>query len=433
MMQMIASQQVPARASSRLPGRSLSYAFSKGGAETTRLMNVVNIPMQGSVVVKKMTAAAKVESDSARSQTRGTKTAEVGLIVKKFLSNVEGLDIQMKDKEKEKLGLGATPGDSAPQAPSDAQLHQSDARDQDGKASDADKDTAEPEDQAAGEPAAKKAKIGKAERKRSLFKGYDEERASYSTIALATSGESRPITALDDIMAALQFVVRKMGSIADESKLLASYAFCLGLFFEFAWQGRVSLNGREFRQYSALRTELQQAMLDANDLLQACFASPSDAQGQGPGRTGKDKKQSNVSPLELAQMLCKSFHSLPVTQVVWGEEDAEEQTMKNILVVMLEQREALVEPLTSFLAKDLPLPLVMHQAVQTSLKQIATLPADSNRQLVDVLSIVFDTISEYVPSSWMGFAFDCVGAHADHGHFVENTQEAPQTLLHVFA
>ena len=280
---------------------------------------------------------------------------------------------------------------------------------------------------AADEPPCKKKSTGKSDRKRTLWKGYEEERATFSTIAVAlgSSGESRPINALDDCLAALNFIAQKLeakGAVqANDPTLLASYAFCLGLFFEFSWQGRVSVNGKDFRQYSQLRTELQQCMLDANEVLQTTGQSDEKTAGRGK-QSGK--QQATVTPLELAEMLCSNFHSQPVTKVVWNAEDAEESILKNVAIVMMENRQDVVEPLTTFVKTKMHLPMMMHPAPLAALQAISDLPHDPQRQLVDILSIIFDVLSEKLPPVWCGFAFDCAAAHASHGHFVENTQQA---------
>ena len=50
--------QVPARADKKTDGPGMTFVFNKGGVDTTKLMNVVNLPMQSSAVVRKMTQAA---------------------------------------------------------------------------------------------------------------------------------------------------------------------------------------------------------------------------------------------------------------------------------------------------------------------------------------------------------------------------------------
>ena len=77
----------------------MTYMFSKGGAETTKLMNVVNLPMQNSTVVRKMTQPAASRPRLNSEDGKGTKASDVPLLVRHALSSVDGLNIRLKDKE----------------------------------------------------------------------------------------------------------------------------------------------------------------------------------------------------------------------------------------------------------------------------------------------------------------------------------------------
>ena len=117
---------------SRVGGRGLSYAFVKGGSDTTKIMNLINIPTQNSAVARKMSAAAsasgsvsgsggQLPADSANVATakgpaKVLAPKDLPLIVKNELSQVKGLKIELKDKEKERLdatGQSYGPGDAA--------------------------------------------------------------------------------------------------------------------------------------------------------------------------------------------------------------------------------------------------------------------------------------------------------------------------------
>ena len=49
---------------------------------------------------------------------------------------------------------------------------------------------------------------------------------------------------------------------------MGTFGFCMSLFFEFAFTAKVATGGREYRQYSSLRTELQQLMIDRLECVQ---------------------------------------------------------------------------------------------------------------------------------------------------------------------
>ena len=98
--------QVPVCEASRLKasGRSLTWAFTKGGAETSRLMNLINLPMDTSATVRKMlkdvgTGTAAIPKPKPKASSR----PDVNLVVKKELSGLSSLDIKLKPGEVKKL------------------------------------------------------------------------------------------------------------------------------------------------------------------------------------------------------------------------------------------------------------------------------------------------------------------------------------------
>ena len=84
---------------SKASGRSLTWAFTKGGAETSRLMNLINLPMDTSATVRKMTGAAA----HSKPKPKPTGRTDVNLVMKKELSGVSSLDIKLKPGEVKKL------------------------------------------------------------------------------------------------------------------------------------------------------------------------------------------------------------------------------------------------------------------------------------------------------------------------------------------
>ena len=279
------------------------------------------------------------------------------------------------------------------------------------------------------EPQAKKRKLGKAQRKQSLLKGYDAEKASFSTIATSLTGmESRPITALDDAIAALRFAMGmlikdKVIESEDDEKVTATFSFCMGLFLEFSWNGKCSLNGREHRQYSHLRTELQQTLIDVLQQLESPeFAADGDkANKAGDAKSGKSCKNSSVTPLELAEILCTTFGDRPVTQVVW--DDLDEVPIRNI-VEWMSTKKSEVSCISAFVG-TMHRPMMLHSAVKESLEDIFAMQSPAS--ILDVISLAYDKICKHLPPAWLGFGFDCVTAFADRGHFVEGTDKARET------
>ena len=342
-------------------GRGLSFVFSKGGQETSRLMNLVNLTMDGSAVVKKM---VKVDAKPAANTGGKSKDKDMALAVKDQLSQIGSLGIKLKPKDIERIeslkATGAVPADASaaqgtPGAPA------SGTPSMDGNASNRDIATdMETENLAdavseSQEPSAKRQKFGKIERKKACFKGYDEEKAVFSTMAVPLSGtDSRPITALDDVVAALNFILKKLLDAkkiddVDAEPALGTFGFCISLFFEFAFTAKVATGGREFRQYSSLRTELQQLMIDGLECVQAQSDRSNDGgDGDGDQPDGKKKKKGAASekgqkrtytPLELADLLTKNFLDKPVTSVIWDAEDPDEIAIKNICDAMTLKKE----------------------------------------------------------------------------------------------
>ena len=323
-------------------------------------MNLVNLPMDGSAVVKKMT---KVDAKSAANTGGKSKDKDMALAVKDQLSQIESLGIKLKPKDLERIeslkATGAVPADAnAAQGTPAAPASSTPAMDGDiatDMESEKPDENGESDPSTPQEPSAKKQKFGKIERKKACFKGYDEEKAVFSTMATPLSGtDSRPMTALDDVVAALNFILKKLLDAkkiddVDAEPALGTFGFCMSLFFEFAFTAKVATGGREYRQYSSLRTELQQLMIDGLECVQTQSDFSKDG-GPGPGGDGQpdgkkkgpatEKGQKRTyTPLELADLLTKNFLDKPVTSVIWDAEDPDEIAIKNICDAMTLKKE----------------------------------------------------------------------------------------------
>ena len=292
------------------------------------------------------------------------------------------------------------------------------------------------------EPPVKKVKkASKSTLKNSQWKAYsDEEKKVFKTLAVASNGESRPLSALDDLLQALNFVLAKLikdkvikESEVDSERVLSTMGFCASLFFEFAWVGKVSVNGKEFRPYSSLRSEIQQTFMSTNEQLWGADMAASEGDGGTENEASSNKKGTNrmLNTLELAELLCQSFLDKPVHSVIWDIDDPDEIVIRNIADCMATKK--MGDPVRKFVDTKLHLPLQLHEAVQSSLSQIfamskssAETPDDvtTETSLLDLLAIAFGCINEQLPASWIGFAFDVVTAYAERSHFVEDTAKA---------
>lgn len=104
----------PAASTSGLSGsgRCLPFIFIKGGAETSRLMNLINLGIEGSGVARKMLKDVNAQA-KAKAQTKPAKASDVALSIKKELTQVKSLNIELKPGEMQKLNLTNTDASSA--------------------------------------------------------------------------------------------------------------------------------------------------------------------------------------------------------------------------------------------------------------------------------------------------------------------------------
>ena len=416
MISIVLIPQVPVSAQARAAGRTLTFAFQKGGAETSKLMNLLNLPMESSVVVRKMKSGQ--ESGTARGGPSGGKghgqggegagRINPGLAVKAALSEIDSLDIELKPSEMKKMGR-----------PSPANV---DA----GQTGEAGAATAG-DPCANDEPDQKKRKTGSGKKAaRGLtIKAYDDaERALFSTcISSCAAGapETRPLTALDDIVGALRYAFqilknRKLIDDEDSDGVLDTFGFCMSLWLEFVFQGKVSVSGREHRSYSLLRVDLQQTLLDANETLSAPgFITTHDS----------DSHRSAVNALELAKLLCESLTSQPVSEIIWAEDDdPDERAIRSLCEHMTCNREHSVTPWIAFISQTLELPIMMHPPLQEVMQALVSENSDRKFVLVDVVSVLYAAICKSLTPAMFGFAFDTATAYGERQHFVEGTDKA---------
>ena len=396
-------------AQARASGRTLSFAFDKGGNDASKTMNLLNLPMDTSTVVRKMTSGTVGENGDNGSKAKGSGKGKVNpsLAVKAELAQVESLNIQLKETEAKKLGrsVNAEAKSDGPNADQTGQAQTTDAQ----------------------EPDTKKRKTTKSAKKASrglIIKGYsDDERSSFSAcVTSCTSGatETRPLTALDDIIRALDYamgLLKSKNMINAEDAALDTFGFCISLWFEFAFQGKVNVAGREHRAYSLLRVDLQQTLLDANETLST------------PGFVALDSEgQKSCNALELARLLNESLTSQPVSEILWAEDDdGDERAMRSVCEHMTCNRELTVAPWATYVSQKLHLPTLMHQPVQDVLKSLSEGATGRKFLLVDVVSSLYSNICNVLSPAMFGFAFDVAASYGERQHFVEGTEEAIQT------
>ena len=122
---------------------------------------------------------------------------------------------------------------------------------------------------------------------------------------------------------------------------------------QFLYEGRVCLNGKDLRAWTAARAELQGTFVSAMDYMRhpASAAETPDAQ--------------QVNAIDIAKVLLESFVAPPVTKLVFG--DDESQSLRRVATIMTTQYTNVVVPLKQFVESQMKLPLVMHDVVKQGL------------------------------------------------------------------
>eukprot|EP00438_Fugacium_kawagutii_P009535 Skav232316 [mRNA] locus=scaffold2697:90357:94749:- [translate_table: standard] len=403
--------------------RQLPWVFQKASESTTMQMNLINLSMTNSAVFRKM----KLEGEADGSAKAKPKAAPVDK--KKIADAVKG--------DLESIGLAST---SANKDGNDGDGEE-DGVEVEGESGEVQPDGTTDVSQARA--AAKKQNLSgqKSTLKSKLWTGFHpDEQKTYQAFVTAIdgSGESRHKTALDEALGCLLFMQSFLGEKdfmasgeqvpqprrkkarttkdtnnpdKTEDMLLGTLQFCLGIWMEFCFTGEVTANGKLFKTWSGLRTELQQILMTAHEQFLAPSASES-----GAG-------QSQVDPLNLAKLLCNTFASKPVSQIIF--DDAEEANIKRVTTVMQLHRHDIVEPLSDFMKNKMHLPLMLLDYPQKTIHALSTTIQTSNiRSAVDLMAFLQTMLQKTLPFSWICFAQDVSDLLTAKGHFVEHTEKA---------
>ncbi len=266
--------------------RTLSWAFEKPGQETNQVMNLLNLPMKNSVTLKKM---AKTEATSAAKQSQSIK---------------QKVHDALPSFQPEKKANVAQEG-------------------QDGIGG--------------------KGNVTKHSHKRSAFSGFSsQEKAVYSFVVKGSEErDMRPLNALDEILQSLKYAAHflDLKEMKDDVEMppmvtasfdgltskerASSFGFCIGIFLEFLFQGKVCVNGKDCRAYSSLRVELQNILIKSNDVFQVEVTDGGETEGQGNGKSKRAAGSTSTrkhTALELAELLCSQYMSQPATRVDFGDD-----------------------------------------------------------------------------------------------------------------
>ncbi len=220
--------------------------------------------------------------------------------------------------------------------------------------------------------------------------------------------------------------------------LTKTRVYVLSIFLEFMLNvdGKcVSVSGKSFRIYSALRLELMSFFMNTHVAVVADIIR-NNSQGEN-GSGAQLRRNQPVDPLKLAEKLCNQLTSAPIKEIVHDEDDI---GVVRIAQFMLdgEQRGAL----EAFLATEMTLPDGMHSAQRTLWLQTiqahkeSCQSGSSNGLTLECLMEVFHKVlQEALKPQWLMFAADCMEHFvARGGHFVEKSGDVwkSATLLSDF-
>ena len=198
--------------------------------------------------------------------------------------------------------------------------------------------------------------------------------------------------------------------------LQKTHDYALSIFLEFMLNvdGKcVSVSGKSFRIYSALRWELMCFFINthlmvASDLNQNQNSSQTE-HGTGP-----------VDPLKLAERLCTRLTSAPVHEIIHDEED---HTVIRIAQFMLHKE--LREELECFIGSEMGMPFHMHSAHRALWLAVvkANTGATTAFSLPELLEVFQAVVQEILKPAWLAFAADCADNFVSRGHFIEKADD----------
>jgi hypothetical protein len=367
--------------------RQLAWVFEKSNADTMALMGLVTLPMLSSAIFRKM-----IDSDPKGSKDTKTDAQTGAAGARKATDSAAQED-----------------ADNAMDAPEDGDHTAASLKRRPPQQS-------EPAEGNAGQQKKKKEKSEKAARKGAVDK---EEIQMFSPMMQGRGADTeRPKTALDDFMCAMDFAICKVAKAYQDAAgggiqsviLARTKGFCASLFLEFLFNGMVSVNGKMFRIWSALRLELQHVIISTH------------------GSIGSDSGE--MDPLELAEKICSQFVNAPVLTMV-GDDD-EEEVVNRIMTVSSLRGKTVMEPLAAFVKDQLNLPLWMHAAPQHALLGAKETSLET-LDLVSFMVLIQEKLMHDLPPSWVAFARDVSECFASHGHFIDKTAQAEVRLqTHLF-
>ncbi|CAE7539367.1 unnamed protein product [Symbiodinium sp. CCMP2592] len=387
--------------------RLAGWTFKHWEQDSAR-MNLFNLPMTDSAVVKKLTVQT--------AEQEGAKTGKRAQVCGDVRSELAGLGVRDK-KARVEAATTVTSDMPAPTAPTDAP-QQGAAPSVLGGADGS--DSIKPTE----------LKLKKSDKKSAFVPFSMEEKKMFRKFIVPTcptedDPATRALTALDDFMQAMKYaehVVKELhGDDVPKDSLDNTFSFCAGLFLQFVFDGRVCLSGKDLRVWTGARAELQATYVAALDFMRM---RDNATESSAAGPSGADRK---VGALDLAKMLCDSYVNIPVQTLVLDADES--QSLRRVATIMSTQFTDVVQPLREFLAKYIKLPVLMHDTVRDTLSGLMNRSV-KRMDLVDLICFIQGYVEAVLPFQWTLFATDVAELFAARGHFVERTDEAISPSAH---
>ncbi|CAK8992839.1 Uncharacterized protein SCF082_LOCUS3240, partial [Durusdinium trenchii] len=225
------------------------------------------------------------------------------------------------------------------------------------------------------------------------------------------SDESRPKTVLDDLLASIVFAEQVVAQVyerqgleqtqSSKEALQKTKTYVLSIFMELVLNvtaKSVSINGKNFRIYSALRFELMAFVINSHIQIAADSIETSRPGSHSSGFVKSD-------PIALAEKLCSRLVNAPVKEIIHDEED--EGVVRIAQFMLNNASNSPRATLEKFLSSEMSLPFGMLSVHRELWLGFTNIPEMSNATLVDFFNMVQTTLQQALLPQWIGFAADC--------------------------
>ena len=381
--------------------RRLPWVFDKGGQENVAVMAVVAVPMATSLVYKKGLKAMEAQKNSKRNETETKIKLQPGMEASNDGSQQELLFFLQLCNMRCSCSLFAclaavlvscrcllathaahcSPGFALIALAACSVLLSWDL-------------SAYLKEQAVTPPPAKKArkslkKVGDSVRKQETFNLLVKAPGADGDDEQAKCAERSKIF-LDDFIDSAMYAFADVD--ASEEAKSKTFSFVASVVLEFAWTSSVVLNGKLFKAWSLLRTEIQEVIRSTHRALHL--------------GDGKEDKQ----PADLAQHLL-ALVSQPASETLDVKETEEDKALTDIKQKCMAHAEntAMISSIMEFKAEALNLPLQMHMHFSGVLRKLLLSQQDWTPNLMtteELLVKLYNELCTCVQPDWIAAIVD---------------------------